>query len=479
MASMVRFSFAVLVVLFREKSFIADTPPFQVFIYRMVPSRKQAQTRHTPSLRVSSSNKRAMNINFATKPASAATSVRIRRHSRCDPLFRTYWLRLLVLLPLCAATLIPVLGASNKTPVVPGADLFVPAPLKRIEIEVKKEDVRQLKEDDRQYVRATFRDGTTVLENVGIHIKGSAGSRRSFNDRPAITVNFDKFTTNQSWHGLKKIHLNNSVQDNSLLTENICGELFRQAGIPAARACNARFILNGRDLGVYVLKEGLDKTFIKQYYRNAHGNFYDGGFCQDIDQTLEKHFGNDSKDQPELKALWEAAEEPDLTRRFQKMRELLDFDRFLDFCALEVLTWDWDGYALKPNNYKLYWNSDTRKITFLPHGMDQMFSQPDGPLFPDFSGHVAQALLETPEGKKLYRQHLTAIATNVFKVDAMTNRVNAYATHIRAAMAANSASEARDYDEQVKNLRELISARVTFVNEQLHLTPPTIPAKKE
>jgi hypothetical protein len=34
---------------------------------------------------------------------------------------------------------------------------------------------------------------------------------------------------------MEKFHLNNSVQDPTFMTELICGELFRQAGVPAPR----------------------------------------------------------------------------------------------------------------------------------------------------------------------------------------------------------------------------------------------------
>ena len=254
-------------------------------------------------------------------------------------------------------------GGKTK-PERPGADIFEPAPLRKIKIEIKGAALQKLTQDNRRYAPAVFRDGDVVLTNVGIHLKGAAGSFRDFNDRPALTVNFDKFAPSQNWHGLHKIHLNNSVQDGSMLTENICGELFRQAGVPAPRVSNARVELNGRDLGVYVLIEGFDKTFLHQYYKKANGHLYDGGFCQDINNTLQLTGGEPNQPQPELKALAAAAQERDLTRRWEKLQELLDMDRFLSFCALEIMTWDWDGYLLKPNNYKLYWDPQANKITF-------------------------------------------------------------------------------------------------------------------
>ncbi len=360
--------------------------------------------------------------------------------------------------------------STPRTP--PGEEIFVPGPLRKIEIEIAGAALAALEKENRQYTHATFRDGDTVLPDVGVHLKGAAGSFRSLDDRPALTVNFGKFIRGGRWHGLQKIHLNNSVQDDTLLTENICGELFRRAGVPAPRVSNARVVLNGRDLGIYVLIEGFDKTFLREYYRNAKGNLYDGGFCKDIDQPLEKLNGNDTKDQPELKALVDAADEPDLARRWARLDQLLYMDHFISYCALEIMTWDWDGYVLKPNNYKLFWDSEADRIDFFPHGMDQMFSQPNGPILPDFNGLVARAMMETPEGHRRYLARMAELMTNVFDVAAITNRVNRYAAPIHAAFAERDAGEAKNYEWRVRNLCERIADRAVSIARQLKEQQP-------
>jgi spore coat protein H len=352
---------------------------------------------------------------------------------------------------------------------LPGTNLFVPGPLRLIKVEIVGEELKRLHQDNRRYVRARFQDGDKVLSEVGVHLKGAAGSFRGLEDHPALTVNFDKFVPDQQWEGLEKIHLNNSVQDGSYLTENLCGELFRQAGVPAPRACNARVELNRRDLGVYVLKEGFDKTFLRQYYRNVKGNLYDGGFCRDITETLDKMSGSEAKEQPEVRALVKAAREPNLERRYQKLEELLELDRFVSFCVMEVMTWDWDGYVLKPNNYRLYWDPDRNKITFFPHGMDQMFWESHGPIVPDCNGLLARALLETPKGLQRYRDRMADLTTNVFRLEWMTNRLNEYGQHVRASMAEKDKNWARDYDHQLRRLRDLLVGREASLRKQLKL----------
>jgi len=90
---------------------------------------------------------------------------------------------------------------------------------------------------------------------------------------PALTLTFDKFVPDQTFHGLKKISLNNSVQDSSYLCERLSREMFIQAGIPCPRAGFALLTLNGRYLDMRVLLEGYDRIFLKRYFKNTRAIF--------------------------------------------------------------------------------------------------------------------------------------------------------------------------------------------------------------
>src|SRR5688572_28816478 len=105
-------------------------------------------------------------------------------------------------------------------------EFFKRGEIPHLKIEITGTNLSNLKKDNRKYVRCAIREGEKTYNDVGIRLKGAAGSFRGLDDRPALTVNFDKFVNDQEFHGLPKIHLNNSVQDPSYLTELICGELF-------------------------------------------------------------------------------------------------------------------------------------------------------------------------------------------------------------------------------------------------------------
>src|SRR5207249_5809828 len=128
-------------------------------------------------------------------------------------------------------------------------------------------------------------------------------------------------------------------------------------------------------------------------FKNPKGNLYDGGFLKDISEELSTNAGENPKDQSDRKALVEAAKEPDPAKRVARLEKVLDMDRFLTFIALDVMLWDWDGYALNKNNWRLYHDRTKDRMVFMPHGMDQMFWKPEGSILPRMQGLVAKAVL--------------------------------------------------------------------------------------
>ncbi len=344
---------------------------------------------------------------------------------------------------------------------------FESGEIPRLRIEIAKTNLNQLRQNPRGYVRATVREGERVYEDVGIHVKGAAGSSRGVDDNPALTLNFDKFKDDQKFHGMDKLHLNNSVQDSSLLTEALCSELFLAGGVPTARTSHARVWLNDRDLGVYVLKEGYDRTFLKRHFQNPRGNLYDGGFLREINEPLHRDPGEgDVENYRDLRAVARAAREPDFSQRLARLDPVLDVDRFLSFVALEILTEHWDGYALKKNNYRVYHDPGTGRCVFIPHGMDQMFWSASRPLLPpegQLEGLVARSVLQTAEGRTRYRARMHTLVTNLFTLERLTNQIERLCARLRPAVTEVGAGRVREWDDGVKDVQAKVIARVKWV----------------
>jgi spore coat protein H len=335
-------------------------------------------------------------------------------------------------------------------------------------IDLDPQALESLRREPRKYVKAVLKEGDRVYRDVGVHVKGAAGSWRGIDDKPGLTINMDKFADGQRFRGMDKFHLANSVQDPSYLSELICGELMRAAGVPAARVGHAVVTINGRVRGLYYLKEGYDAAFLKKHFGNADGNFYDGGFLRDVDQPLQLvRTGKDVGDRADLKALLAAAREPDRAKRFQKLEKVLDLDSFISYMVVEAVTWDWDGYPFKCNNYRVYHDPRTDRITFIPSGMDQMFGDVNGPIVPDFGGMVARGLMDTPEGRKRYLARAREIMKTVYNSAGMVERLDELEKRIQPELAKLDPGAGRDYRNQVNRLRDAIRQREKVVNAQL------------
>ncbi len=238
-----------------------------------------------------------------------------------------------------------VVVAQNVRP-GPGAELFRPGRVHRLKITIPSDGVSQLQTNARRYVSAEIQEGTNHFSRVWLHLKGATGSFRKLQDKPSLTLSFDKFETGQRFHGLSKIHLNNSVEDPSYLNEHVGTAIFLAAGVPAPRASHALVELNGRRLGLYVLKEGFTREFLGQHFEHPAGNLYEPIQGHDIDEELEKQLGASPEDRSDLEVLTAAARMPDLSRRWQRLRGVLDVDRFLSYMAGEIALGHRDGYCL-------------------------------------------------------------------------------------------------------------------------------------
>ena len=376
------------------------------------------------------------------------------------------------------------------------ADLFAGRTVLRIQIEIPARGIRDLAVHDwdsqhRPNALATVKEGGQVYTNVEVHVKGGAGSYRPIDDNPALTLNFEKDAPGQSFHGLKKLSLNNSVQDPTFLNEKICRELFNAAGSPAPRAGFTTVQLNGRNLGIHVLTEGFNKQFLRHYFENVHGNLYQTHGNQEITDRLDVNSGDDPKNDEGLKALATAVSEEDPAVRWSRLEKTLDVNRFMTFMALEVMLCHWDGYCMNQNNYRLFHDLGANRIVFIAHGMDQMFgtgtmrlggeqSSADCPIFPPLRGAVADAVMTTPEGRRLYIARLGQLYTNLFHVDVLLKRVDELSSVVRSAMTNLGPRPAVDYQREVDDLKAHIEQRDKSLARQLaEASRPRDPRRSE
>jgi len=328
-----------------------------------------------------------------------------------------------------------------------------------------------LSKSPRKYVKATLTENGTFYPDVGVHLRGGA-SFRKIDAKAGLTFNMSKFAPEKTFHGMDKFHLCNSVQDSSYLCELLGSELFLVAGVPVARVHHVTVSINGQTRGLYYLKEGYDKYFLKRHFKNADGNFYDGGFLHDVNMglTLVRTKG-DVKNWNDLRAINAAAREKDLEQRFQKFEKLLDMDEFISAAVVSAIIWGWDGYMFNANNYRIYHHPELDKATFIPSGFDQIFGNSGNLLNrtigPPMHGLVARAVFQTPEGRARYFKRMAEINKTMLAPEKWSKRIDELAARIEPELTKVDPKAGADYPNQLKRIREFFADRQKDIERQL------------
>jgi hypothetical protein len=335
----------------------------------------------------------------------------------------------------------------------------------KIGIDIDERELKSLRKSPRKYVRATVIEGGEVYPDASVRLKGSIGSFRPVDDKPALTVNFHRHGAARSFHRLSQIHLNNSVEDPSFLNEQIGGEIFAAAGVPAPRATRAFVELNGRPLGVYTLVEGYTGEFLAAAFKRGDGALYDPEVGHDVDRTMKLSGSHDTDaDETDLEDLAAACADPNLRRRWERLEQNLDMDRFASFMAVEVMLGHRDGYCMARNNYRIYHDPDADKMVFLPHGMDQLFGKADLTWKPTMAGTVAHAVIETPEGQRLYEERFRGLFSRVFQLSKLNERIDQL---VGAARSGLTSAEFKALETEALALQARIARRRMSLEEQL------------
>jgi cysteine-rich repeat protein len=346
----------------------------------------------------------------------------------------------------------------------PSDQVFDPTQLHTIDIVVDLQYWDQLDNDSENRVPCTVKFNSKVLENSGCRKKGGYGSVQPLSGKPGFSVKFNEFEEGQDLNGLTRILFNNAVQDPGFLNEHIGYEVYRRAGIPAARTAHGVLRLNGETKGIYVIAEAFDKKFLARHFgeENKQGNLYEGpafvDFVTDVAGMDLKDEVEEMRSRDDLIALSKIVQTASDAELAEALKPKLDLDGFIKGFAIDAIAHHWDGYSfLIINNYYMYNNPATGKFLFMPHGMDQLFQDvnfdvdtwPKGRLsqrvrtipaldaqFHDSIVSVLQTAWDVPYLLKRIDQVTAIIATNTNMDPAAVNDIASYEAHVNGTRTA-------------------------------------------
>ena len=227
------------------------------------------------------------------------------------------------------------------------------------------------------------------MSSIGIRSRGT-GSRSGV--KPGLRVDFDRYTTDQKFLGLKSFILRNNTQDPSGMRERLSMALFKRMGLIAEREAHARLYINGVYVGLFTIVESLDKTFLKKNLNENDGHLYEYSFNNSAPIPFDFGYPGASPAlytpvpfKPETHELdpqgevlerlfWTANVAGDAVWR-TSIEEFLDMKKFIKHLAIENFLAEEDGLTgdYGPNNFYFYRFLNTNKFTFLPWDKSNTF----------------------------------------------------------------------------------------------------------
>ncbi len=254
-------------------------------------------------------------------------------------------------------------------------ELYDPEVVPRFDLELPAESLSALGKDPDVYVRGALRFGTERVADIGVRIKGE-GSLRTLDEKAAFKLKFDEFVSKQGFHGLRRMTLNNMVEDPSFLAERLAYHFYRELGLPAPRCNHAVLYVNDELFGVYANIETEDKTFLRRWFQSDDGNLYEEGQV-DFDTGSETKFdletNEEANDRSDMVALIAAITGAKAETYLEDVGTQMDMTHWLSFTAAEAAVNQWDMYSYTvfyPNNFRIYRDPTKQKFVMLPWGMD-------------------------------------------------------------------------------------------------------------
>jgi len=339
-------------------------------------------------------------------------------------------------------------------------------------------------------------DGET-FENAGVRVKGGCGSSRDLDGKASFKINLSDYSTGETCpatrrvRGLKRITVNNGVQDRSHTHERLAYDFYDLVGVPVPRRAPVRVHVNGELWGVYLHLESIDRRFLRRRFDgvSAEGMAYEGTyFCDMTPNNLPgdpagpetcfnaafsdtcstpNAFGDPYNYAPlitfigRIDALPQGGFYPAIT-------EFVDFDTYLSEWAAETIMNHWDGAIFDiRNNYRVYHDPVVDKWVVIPTGMDQSWNGGQRPIDPwQPANIIARRCLQEKPCEDAFAARLKEVLT-VFENADFASKAEAIRTQMAADIAADPRKEGNDFSQRVDNTINFIQNRPATVNDWL------------
>jgi hypothetical protein len=301
------------------------------------------------------------------------------------------------------------------------ASVFDPLKVIDIDLEAPQDSINRLWNSAKEYVPAQMR---VKLENtytpffpIEMRIKGGWGSLRDLNGKAGFKVKIPR-DHRAKVGGLKKLTLNNMVQDGSFVHEAMSYRLFRAMGVASPRVGYSTVSLNGSEYGLYANIETVDDQMLSRWFPSTK-HLFEGSYWMDVSPNNETSFEVDEGDPYDLADLRALTQINNLygSDWYDAFKRLTYSEQMLTNWAVELYIGHWDGYAyVIKNNYFLH-SDISGRFSMLPWGTDQTWYD-----YLDFFDTWDRSIMfskcmQVPDCRFSYEQKLFAVNKMAISLD--------------------------------------------------------------
>jgi spore coat protein CotH len=311
--------------------------------------------------------------------------------------------------------------------------VFASQTLQRVDLFLHSADWAKLKanfSENTYYPTDLTLSGQTV-RNAGIRSRGR-GSRSG--TKPGLRVDFDRYSTGQTFMGLKSFILDNLTQDASGIHETVAAGFYARLGIPVSREIHTRLYVNNEYVGLYAIVESVDKDLLARVFGAIGDDTQNDGYLFEFKYQDEWRFTNLGSSLDPYMARFEATthESKSDETKYRPIESLvrltndtpasglaaaigglLDLPAFVRFVAAQNFLSETDGFLGKfgMNNFYLYRLENRDIHTLIMWDADNTFYSAELPTNDWGAGTVLMdKLMSVPEYAALYQAEMARAA---------------------------------------------------------------------
>ena len=277
-----------------------------------------------------------------------------------------------------AAALVLLLGLAGRAGAVlpagenPGyvSRLFDASRVHTLNIQVEDWDAFLESAPEEEYIPATVEIDGETFRQVGLRAKGNNSLRLTEEyglSRYSLKLEFDHYTDG-SYHGLDKLSLDSSFQDNSYLKTWLAFDIMEFLGVATPLRSFVRVTVNGQPWGLFLAVEEPEESFARRNFGADHGQLYKPDYRSLTEENADVHlryttddpmdypgiFGNAKLD-PSGADRQRLVESLKVLNSGEDLETVVDVEQVLRYFVGQVFVMNWDSYlGHTGHNYLLY-----------------------------------------------------------------------------------------------------------------------------